>query len=103
MSIAGKRSGLDGERSGLFQRRSKAALDLKVRQDAQGDGEKSGILLASNTLSASKGLVKHLHDKRHYKPLQKNLNKRIRVSGNISEKTSILSDHRISSLLNPLS
>ncbi len=69
-----------------IQRRSKAALDLKVRQDAQGDGEKSGILLASNTLAASKGLMKHLHDKRHYKPLQKNLNKRIRVSGNISEK-----------------
>ena len=68
-----------------IQRRSKAALDLKVRQDAQGDGEKSGILLASNTLAASKGLVKHLHDKRHYKPLQKSLNKRIKVSEKISK------------------
>lgn len=83
------RTGLAAE-SGLLsvkdniQRRSKAALDLKVRQEAQGDGEKSGILLASNSLAASKGLVKHLHDKRYYKPLQKNLRKRIKQT----EKTA---------------
>lgn len=68
-----------------IQRRSKAALELKVRQDAQGDGEKSGILLASNTVAASKGLVKHIHDKHHYKPLQKNLKKRIKKSGEITK------------------
>lgn len=62
------------------QRRSKAALVSKVRQEAQGDGEKSGILLASNAAAASVGLVKHIHDKHRYKPLQKNLNKRIKLS-----------------------
>lgn len=72
------------------QRRSKAALELKVRQEAQGDGEKSGVLLASNTLAASKGLVKHLHDKHRYKPLQKNLNNRIKVSKKIAKSNKHL-------------
>lgn len=68
-----------------IQRRSKAALELKVRQDAQGDGEKSGILLASNAAAASVGLVKHIHDKHHYKPLQKNLKKRVKKSGKLTK------------------
>ena len=60
--------------------RSKATLESKVRQDAQGDADKAGILIATNTAAASKALVKHIHNKHHYKPLQKNLTKQIRNS-----------------------
>lgn len=62
------------------QQRSKAALDSKVRQDAQGDADKAGVLIIANTAAASKGLARHISEKRHYKPLMKDLNKRLHIS-----------------------
>lgn len=58
--------------------RSKAALESKVRQDAQGDADKSGLFLAAHTYAITKGLVQHIHDKQHYKPLQRNLSQHIK-------------------------
>lgn len=62
------------------QYRTKAALDSKVRQEAQGDADKAGVLLIANTTAASKGLIQHINDKRHYKPLQRELNKHLRIA-----------------------
>lgn len=62
------------------QYRTKAALDSKVRQEAQGDADKAGVLLIANTTTASKGLIQHINDKRHYKPLQRELNKHLRIA-----------------------
>ena len=67
--------------------RSKAALDSQVRQNAQGDGDKAGVLIVSNTTAASKALVQHFKDKHHYAPLQKKLKKQIRLNTK-REKTS---------------
>lgn len=65
------------------QRRTKAALDSKVRQEAQGDADKAGVLLIANTAAASSGLIQHIRDKHHYKPLENNLRKQLRKTSKI--------------------
>ena len=66
-----------------IQYRTKTALDSKVRQDAQGDADKAGILLIANTAAASKGFIQHINDKRHYKPLENNLRKQLRITSKL--------------------
>lgn len=70
------------------QYRTKAALDSKVRQEAQGDADKAGVMLIANTAAASKGLIQHINDKRHYKPLEKSLNKQMRTSSKLAKAES---------------
>ena len=70
------------------QQRSKAALDSKVRQEAQGDADKAGVLLIANTTAASKGLIHHFNEKRRYKPLKrssKTISKQLRTSSKLAD------------------
>lgn len=67
-------------------RKTAAELESKFRQEAQGDGDKAGVLIATNSWAAAKGLVHHIQDKQHYKPLQKSLNQRMTQAETFTKK-----------------
>lgn len=77
------KTGLAAETAALYtydsiKAKSKAALDAKVRQEAQDDGSKAGILIAAHSWNITRSTVSHFHNKRINKAFHRDFKSQIK-------------------------